>query len=301
MSAALSAAHHGLQVLLVDEYGFPAGHSFGYQPDGELASTRDRLIERVKQHVAVTYLPGTTAQGFYPPDTLLLGPGGSAGFESHRGLARVRARSFVFATGANDVIPLFVNNDTPGIFGGRAIRLFLERDDLRPGRRAVVYGTGTALRETGQLLLHHDIELAALVDPTEAVRSDDHNRRLLDKIRTITNARITSAKGRAWLREVEVSRAGDGKKTTVPCDLLCVVLPGQPAYELPYQAGVEYALSNSVLDEFRVMLPVTRAIASEDAAVSFFVAGEAAGVTDWKKKIESGERSGAEAARSVRA
>ena len=301
MSAALSAAHHGLHVLLVDEHGFPGGHSFGYQPDAELASTRDRLIERVKQHVAVTYLPGTTAQGLYPPDTLLLGPGVSAGFETHRGLARVRARSFVFAPGANDIIPLFENNDTLGIFGERAIRLLLERDDLRPGRRAVVYGAVSTLRATGQLLLHHDIKLVALVDPTEAVKSDDHNRRVLDKIPTITSARITRARGGAWLRAVDVSPVGGGEKTTLSCDLLCVVLPGQPAYELPYQAGVEYALSDAPLDEFRIMRPVTTRGASEDETVSFYVAGEAAGETDWKKKIESGEEAGTQAARAVRA
>lgn len=347
MSAALSSAHHGLDVLLVDEYGVPGGHSFGFHPDAELTSARDQLIERIKGHVSIHYRPNITAQGFYPPDTLLLGPGGSAGFSSAKapvdragttgsladdvsdargsvprtGMKRVRARSFVFSTGANDLVPLFENNDTPGIFGERAIRLLLERDSWRPGRRAVVYGTGTPLRVTAELLLHHGIEVVAVVDPTDAT-SDEQNRGALDKIRTITNAKVAAVKGGTWLRAVEVSRvagpenATDGEsgtgsehtggreKLSLPCDLLCIALPGQPAYELPYQAGFEYALSESPLEEFQVMRPVTRSMTAREElggdAIPFFIVGEASGDTDWRGKIESGKQAGAQAAESVR-
>jgi sarcosine oxidase subunit alpha len=308
MSAALSAAHHGLNVLLVDEYDFPGGHSFGYQSDAELVSARDSLSDKIKRHVAVTYLPGTTAQGFYPPDTLLLGPGGSAGFGTRAAMTRVRARSFVFATGANDAVPLFENNDTPGIFGDRAMRLLLERDNLRPGRRAVVYGTDPAMHAAGELLLHHGIEIAALVDPAQEAPTGGPGGGVFDKTRTIAGARITRASGgawmtrasgRAWIRSVEFSTPGGGK-TALECDLLCVALPGQPSYELSYQAGIEYALSDAPIDELRVMRPVAARGAAEDGSSAFWVTGEAAGETDWRKKIEDGTRAGVEAAAAVR-
>ncbi len=324
MSAALSAVHRGLQVLLVDEYASPGGHSFGYQSEPELAAARDDLVGKVRAHFGIQYLPCVTAQGFYAPDTLLLGPGGSTGFDRYTGLpggpsgsreisgalapshsertgmARVRARSYIFATGANDIVPLFENNDTPGIFGERAVRLFLERDELRPGRRAVVYGTGQALRVTAQLLLHHDIKLIALVDPMRSEKSDEHARRSLDKIRTISEAKITAARGKEWLRGVEVSRDPGGERTSLACDLLCMALPGQPAFELPYQAGISYSLSYSNLDEFRVMIPDTLRSANAGAPTSIFVVGDAAGETDWRRKIEAGAQAGTEAARLVR-
>jgi len=347
MSAALSSAHHGLDVLLVDEYGVPGGHSFGYQPDAELTSARDQLIDRIKGHVSIQYRPNITAQGFYPPNTLLLGAGGSTGFSGAKapvvragttrspaddvsdarssvprtGMKRVRARSFVFATGANDLVPLFENNDTPGIFGERAIRLLLARDNWRPGRKAVVYGAGTPLRVTAELLLHHGIEVVAVADPTDAT-SGEQNRGALDTIRTITNAKVTAAKGGTWLRAVEVSRVtgsenatdresgtgsehtGGREKLSLPCDLLCIALPGQPAYELPYQAGFEYALAESPLEEFQVMCPVTRSMTARGElggdAIPFFIVGEASGDTDWRTKIENGKKAGAQAAESVR-
>jgi sarcosine oxidase subunit alpha len=325
MSAALSAVHHGMSVLLVDEYASPGGHSAGYQSEPELAAARNELIGKLKGHFGVHYLPRVTAQGFYPPDSLLLGPGGSTGFDPYSGglgepigsgevretdpgarlersaMARVRAKSFIFATGANDVIPLFENNDIPGIFGERAIRLLLERDDLRPGRRAVVYGTGSALRLTAQLLLRHDIKIVALVDPLESEKSQEHTRRALDKIRSITEAKITGAKGKEWLREVVVARSPGSERIALPCDLLCLAFPGQPAYELPYQAGISYSLSYSSLDELRVMTPFTLRSGGLNGAPCLFVVGDAAGETDWRRKIEAGTQAGLEAARAVRA
>ncbi|RLC97343.1 MAG: hypothetical protein DRI46_13075, partial [Chloroflexi bacterium] len=307
MAAALSSADHGSTVLLIEEYGFAGGHSFGYQPDDELSSSRDDLAKRITSHPSIDYRPFTTAQGFYPPNTLLLGPGGSTGFDPYRGergqtagaspppgMFRVTSPTFVFATGANDAIPLFENNDTPGIFGSRAVRLLLERDDLRPGRRAVVFGSGSELRTSAQLLLHHDIKLIALVDPIDRAATDSKQRRVLDKMRTITNARIHSARGGEWLRSIDiVSRTGNPKKTRLSCDMLCIALPGQPAYELPYQAGFPYALSNTALEEERMMIPMTTRFESDGESPRFFVVGGAAGITGWREKIENGRSAAA--------
>lgn len=310
MAAAISAAQQGANVLLVDENAFAGGHSFGYQPDGDLGAAREELIRSVSTHASIRYLPGVIAQAFYPPDTLLLAParpgsfreiGGSPETAAPRvGMTCIRAGAFVFATGANDLIPLMENGEKPGIFGERAIRLLLERDDFRPGRRAVVYGMGAPLRVIAQLLLHHDIKLVALVDPTEGAKSDQQNRRVLDKIRTVTAARVVAARGGEWIESVEVSRDGGRERTVLECDLLCVALPGQPAYELPHQAGFEYALADAPLEESRVMLPVAVRSIPENGGPSLFVAGEAAGERDWRIKIEKGRQAGEQAGQSAR-
>jgi len=216
-------------------------------------------------------------------------------------MSRIQARAFVFATGANDLVPLFENNDLPGIFGERAIRLFLERDDFRPGRRAVVYGIGTPLFTTATLLLHHDIELVALVDPVGSATPDERQHRALDRVRMVTGMTVRRAKGKAWLGAVELSPRAAGEKLVLECDLLCVALPGQPAFELAYQAGFEFALSDAPLEACRVMRPASIRRESDDRAVTFLIAGEAAGETDWRKKIESGDQAGREAARALRA
>ncbi len=313
MSAALSAAHHGANVLVVDEGGIPGGHSIGHQADAELASARGQLLEKIDEHMSIEHRLHVVAQAFYPPNTLLLGPGSTrlaAGTKARpgsvppSGMKRVRGRSFVFAPGANDVVPLFENNDTPGIFGERAIRLLLERDAWRPGKRAVVYGAGEALHDAVGLLLHHGIEVAAIVDPTDA-KTESRHHGAPGGIREFAHAKIVAANGGEWLRAVEGTYAGSREKFSLACDLLCIALPGQPAYELPSQAGFEYTLSESPLEEFQVMRPVARSRATRSDAggetISFFLVGEASGERDWKKKIEDGRNTGAEAARESKA
>ncbi|MEJ2721428.1 MAG: 2Fe-2S iron-sulfur cluster-binding protein, partial [bacterium] len=319
MSAALSAAEsfgaagtnaRDHRVLLVDEYGVPGGHSIGFQPDS-IRAERERLSAAVRKHPSITHQPNTTAVGFFPPDTLLIGPGGCTGFDpspgpdagSDRsgagtggGMTRVRARAFVFATGAYDVTPLFRNNDTPGIFGPRAIRLLLERDGLRPGAAAVVYGTGDTLRRTVELLAHHGIQLVHLVDPAAAGPTGPP-----DAAPTNTTgppvargARVTSARGKEWITGVIITGGGTSKKT-LRCDLLCTAFTGQGAYELPYQAGIEYHLSGAEADENRVLVPRTALL--DTGEVTIVLAGETAGHTvDPAGKIADGAEAGKQAA-----
>jgi sarcosine oxidase subunit alpha len=321
MAAAISSAKKGAKVLLVDEYPFPGGHSIGFQSDPELAASRDNLIEGVDRQPSLRYHPRTTALGFYPPDTLLLGPGGSTGFEPYAGRAqtstaiacptpqkvmkKVRARSFVFATGANDIVPVFENNDIPGIFGSRAIRLLLERDGLKPGSHAVVYGTGPALGETAELLLHHEVSVVALIDPSDRLDGLVSSSDKLGGIQQISDTRVARVNGKDWISAVTV--AGDkthggtsSRERSFSCDLLCTAFAGQGAYELPHQAGFEFSLMATPLDENRILLPAqTRFEPTPGAGIVYHIVGEAAGESVWTRKIDVGKEAGRDAAKPL--
>jgi sarcosine oxidase subunit alpha len=316
MSAALAAANRGARVLLVDEYGRPGGHSIGYQADSELVSQRDQCVTQVEFSTSIDYCPRTTAQAFYPPDTLLLGPGGALALDQTfdrstvdkpsgrvalaAGMKKVRAKSFIFATGAYDVIPIFQNSDLPGVFGPRAIRLLLERDRLKPGHRAVVYGVGTALRDVTALLVHHDIQIVAVVDadpnPAGGVR-----RALPDGTRWIQQGRVVRADGGQWLTSITASgrdrRAGRTSTERLSCDLLCTAFAGQGAYELPYQAGFRFELSEDPVHENRVLFPDKSKVRS--GPVTCFAVGEVAGQQTWQQKMTAAEESGNKALQSL--
>jgi sarcosine oxidase subunit alpha len=310
MSAAVAAARTGASVLLVDEYRHAGGHSIGFQNESEIESVRDDLVAKTLANASIDYWPGTTAQALYPPGTLLLGPGGAVGIKEQgdsgaaddrgvmSGLLRVSAKTFVFANGAYDVIPLFDNNDTPGIFGPRAIRLFLERDGLKPGSRAVVYGTDDNLVDLTRYLLHHKLDIAAVVDASAPVagRAD----KIPGDIRCLHNSRVVKASAGKWLSSVTVSNrtgaSAGSKRTTIPCDLMCVAFAGQGAYELAYQAGFEFEMSADPLSESKVMVPVTQSWSNH--GVSFFVVGELTGQKAWQERIRAGEEAGARAVQS---
>ncbi len=302
LSAALAAAKNGGDVLLVDEYAQAGGHSLGFHIDPELTSARNDLTAEVTSHPSLHYFPRTTAQAFFAPNVLLIGPGGSVSPRHASGAAsgiaalhHVRASSFVFATGAYDAIPLFENNDTPGVFGSRAIRLLIDRDGVKPGSRAVVYGTGDTLHDLAHYLGRHGVGISAVVDaaPATATGTDASPA----GVRRFYDSRIAGVRGREWLTKALVSSRDGRKQTTVACDLLCVAFPGQGAYELAYQAGFRFEMSGGPLQENKVMLPSARSMQNEHG-VSFSVVGELAGESEWRVKVQSGREAGARAAQS---
>jgi NADPH-dependent 2,4-dienoyl-CoA reductase/sulfur reductase-like enzyme len=279
-AAAVAAAEDGASVLLVDEYGQPGGNTIGFHSDDQRMSARDNMIARLRATRSIDYLPRTTAQAFYPARTLLLGPGGGVSPSGDpdasptiAAMYRVRASSFVFATGAYDVVPIFENNDTPGVFGSRAIRLLIERDGLLPASRAVVYGIGPQLEASQQFLAHHGINTVAAIDAADST--------------------LVRASGGQWLSSVTVASRKNGASETIRCDMMCIALPGQPAYELAYQAGFKFEMSGDEITETRTMQPTKQSIQNDDG-VSFFVVGELAGQTTWKLETTAGEKVGRE-------
>lgn len=296
-SAALAAAA-GAEVLLVDEYAKPGGHTLGYQADTELAAERDRLIEAVESHPSITHVSQTTAQAFYRPDTLLLGPGGAVDrADGANVMRRVSAPTFIFATGAYDIVPLFENGDAPGVFGSRAIRLFLERDGIVPGRRAVIYGTPPWIDDVRSLLAGRGVDVRAIVDPA---RDRDGSVDEGGRHTPVIAGTIRSARARTWLRSVEVLRKeGERTRTTViSCDLLVTAFRGQGAYELAYQAGFAFQFSRDPVESNSVMLPTAKD-RRDESGTSFYLVGELAGEQDWMQKVEAGRRAGETATRRV--
>lgn len=287
MQAAVSAAEAGAKVLMVDEYPAPGGHSIGTTGDAELHEARDRLRDELERS-SVTCVTGCSAHGFYSGGTLLLGPVLPAP-DNTTGFRRVRAASMVIAAGANDLNPLFENNDTPGVFGARGLRLFLERDGLVPGRRAVIWGTAQECAAAHAMLHAHDINVTAVL----CVEGGGD----LPGARMHRRARVVSAIGGSWLRRVRFE-AADGSAGDIECDLLCVAMPGQPAPELAQQAGFGFELgggaSKDAVEDTRVMLPTSTAIENDGARC--VLVGEAAGVYAWREKVEMAAQAGRAAA-----
>ena len=294
MSAASAAAAAGAEALVVEEYAFLGGHAIGHQLDAAHAASRDDLARKVEDSERITILSGVAAQGFYAPDRLMLAaePHGQPGEEG--GTVKIVAGgAFVFATGAQDLIPLFENNDMPGIFGCRALRLFLERDGLVPGRSAVVYGQAPEIESAVGLLQANGIAVVAVA---AADRSDIAAAPTAGGDRVLMGARLVRAEGREWIVRAVFELHG-GRRVSVPCDLLCVALPGQPAFELSYQAGFAYALGDGPREESRTLLPKELALEPPSEAPRFLV-GQAAAKRDWREKVGHAAAVGTAAARS---
>jgi sarcosine oxidase subunit alpha len=248
MTAALEAASHGAEVLLIDENPVLGG-SLGYArvggDRGRAEDQRRELVGRIEAEPAVTVMMESVCQAWFSDNWLPVTQGNR--------LHKVRARAVVAATGSMEQPLVFRNNDLPGVMLGSAAQRLMRFYAVRPGRRAVVatanddgYAVALDLHEAGT-------EVAAVVD----LRPTPPDSPMIGAAasagigilpgRTISEAHAT--KGYRHVRSVKVARiteegafAAEGE--TIDCDLACTSTGFTPNSALLHHAGATIAFDD---------------------------------------------------------
>lgn len=223
LAAALAAAEHGEQVVLVDEGAIGERIAPG--------ALRDRIIalrDAVASHASVTILERATAMGIFE------GPLVPVIAEDF--LHLVHPGRVVVATGAVERHEVFPGNDLPGVWLGRGASRLAGAHGLTPGR-AMVVATNSA-----EGLLHLEVlqrqaahrgdgaVVAAVVPATLASR-------VPAGVEVIADGHVVEALGSGAVRAVVVQAAG--RRRTVPCDTLVLSLGLEPRDGLFRQAVAE--------------------------------------------------------------
>jgi thioredoxin reductase len=249
-----AAARASGRVLLLDDHQDLGGQRFGAlkylaaQPGGVL----DRLpalgralerIESARENISgrdeITFLGRTRAIAGYQPDGLVLR------CENH--LQTVRFENLIWAAGALDTLGLFPGNDTAGLLGPRALYRLLIRDRLDlAGRQVLVIGGGFDFWLCAALLDAAGARLSLVItaseNPAEISVALDRNWQLTTGLKL---DRIT-AKGEAHLRAsfIPLAAVNSPMKShlVMDADLAVVCCRGKPAYDIPYQLGVDMSL-----------------------------------------------------------
>ena len=131
MSAALEAAGHGLEVLLVEEFPILGGSltyaRFGAEPT-RAQQEHGRLIAEIEASPNITVYTDAVGNGLFADNFLPV-------IRGHR-MCKVRAQQVVVAAGAFEQPMVFRNNDLPGIMlGPGAQRLMRLRGGAWQARR----------------------------------------------------------------------------------------------------------------------------------------------------------------------
>jgi NADPH-dependent 2,4-dienoyl-CoA reductase/sulfur reductase-like enzyme len=178
MAAAIALAECGLVPTLVDEQAEPGGQVYRRGPwsppataqpgptraEREEAALRqrfDRYAHRIER------LPRAIVWGVFP------GPRVAVALEG--GWQLFEARSLVLAPGAHEFVPPFPGWTLPGVLSAGGAQLLAKTMRVRPGRRALVAGTGPFLLVVAEQLLRAGVEVVGVV---EASRSGDLAREL---------------------------------------------------------------------------------------------------------------------------
>lgn len=250
LSAALAASRSGARVIVAEEHPMLGGCLLD-ESDTE-ASLKDWLqasVDELEATAEVSMLPRTTAFAYYDHNYLgllervtdHLGPGASSHLPRQR-LWKVRAKQVVLATGAIERPLAFAGNDRPGIMLSSAVRTYLNRYGVLPGKRAVVFTSNDSAYATA-LDLHTAGAKVTLVDVRNGATGDLVGRAEEAGIRRIEGSCLSATKGGHRVNAVEVRRLNGeadgfvgGGTELIDCDLVAVAGGWNPTIHLHSQS-----------------------------------------------------------------
>jgi methylglutamate dehydrogenase subunit C len=233
LTAALDAAEAGKRVILVEQDNI-LGASLIRDRQELDAEWIDVTAARISA-AGGRILTRTTASGYWEHDLVTLTqriaePGQVPPLGVAQRLWHVRAGEVVLATGSIERPIAFAHNDRPGVMLSQAVRTYVQRFGVVPGKRVVIATNNDDAYKTAEALQEAGVEVVAILDarPSPAGANSD--------IPVYNNAIPLSTKGaRHCLKSV--TALVDGKPQSWNADLLAVSGGFTPVVHLHMQAG----------------------------------------------------------------
>ena len=233
MQAALEAAESGKRVILVEQDNIlgPSLIRDGQEQDADWINAAAARIRAANGLI----LTRTTASGYWEHDLVTLTqrlsePGQVPQNNVAQRLWHVRAGQVILATGSIERPMAFAHNDRPGVMLSQAVRSYVRRFGVVPGKRVVIATNNDDAYKTAQALKEAGAQIVAVLDarPAPAGVNSGH--------RVYNNATPLSTKGaRHCLKNV--SALVDGATLEWDADLLAVSGGFTPVVHLHMQAG----------------------------------------------------------------
>jgi sarcosine oxidase subunit alpha len=233
MQAALDAAEGGKRVILVEQDNVLAPSLLRDSQEQDAAWT-NATAARIRAAGGVI-LTRTTASGYWEHDLVTLTqrisePGQIPAQGVAQRLWHVRAGQVILATGSIERPMAFAHNDRPGVMLSQAVRTYVRRFGVVPGKRVVIATNNDDAYKSAEALKDAGAQIVAIIDarPAPAGANSGH--------RVYNDAVPLSTQGaRHCLKSV--SALVDGKTMDWDADLLAVSGGFTPVVHLHMQAG----------------------------------------------------------------
>jgi len=217
--AAKIAAEAGLDVILAEQEPIFGGrlNSETEKVDGISGSDwAVKIIEELKELDNVRLFLRTTVTGVYDQGTFaavervghhLPDRGSDRPLEC---FWRIVAKNSILAAGAIERAIAFPNNDRPGIMAASAVRTYLNRFGVSPGKSIALFCNNNSAHNTAKDLLESGINVAAIIDSREDSKTD------LD-VPFYNGAEVSNTFGRQGLKSINVKKNNMESKIEVDC------------------------------------------------------------------------------------
>ncbi|ATU94934.1 sarcosine oxidase subunit alpha [Phyllobacterium zundukense] len=241
LAAALTAGRAGARVILVDE-GFELGGSLLHETASIGEKTAGELTQNILAELGslpnVSLLPRTTIFGWYDSNVF----GAVERVQKHlrtidanrpvERLWRIAAKHAILATGAEERPLVFGGNDIPGVMLAGAMRSYLNRHAIAPGKRTVIFTNGPAGYRTAADLEAKGLDVAAIIDSRNDVSIVWGG-----KARVIAGAVVSDAHGAKLVTGVTISSNGASER--IAADALAMSGGWSPVIHLACHRGAK--------------------------------------------------------------
>jgi heterotetrameric sarcosine oxidase alpha subunit len=296
LAAALSAGRSGARVILCDEDFLSGGrlNADARQIDGGPGGLwAQRTHAELASMPQVQVMMRTTVFGVYDGNTYAALERVSdhvrtpAQHQPRQRFWKIIARRAVLASGAIERPLVFSGNDRPGVMMAGAVRTYLNRFNVTPGRRIVILTSCDDGWTTGAALARAQVDVAAIIDARNDVRPD----LLAEARRTHTpvmlGAQILDTQGALALSAVSV-RDAHGRRLRIAADTLAMSGGWNPNTALSTHLGSRPRWSEAI-----------SAFVPGDLPPFMSVVGAAAGEFSLAGALNTGAAAGREAARAA--
>ena len=216
LMAALTAGRAGADVILADEDTAMGGRLLREREEIDGMPAKDWVaasmaeLEGLPNVRLMTRLTVTGAydQGTYGAIERLAGPRATG--KPIECFWRIVAERAILCAGALERPIAFPNNDRPGIMMASAVRAYVNRWGIAPGKSVAVFGNNDDAHRTAHDLIAAGIKVAAVIDSRDGVELDGD-------FPVYTGGRVIATKGRHGLQSITVRHSGGQRDIQTDC------------------------------------------------------------------------------------
>lgn len=246
LEAAIVAKELGARVVIIDDNPVLGGqlikqtHKF-FGSKAHYCGVRGidiaTILTKTVQELGIEVVTSATVVGYYDSDML--------GVLREDTLFPVKAKRYIFATGASENMLAFENADLPGVYGAGAVQTMMNVYGVIPGKRALVIGSGNIGLIVPYQLLQAGVEVAAIVEVLGKVGGYFVHAAKIKRagVPIYLKHTIIEAQGSERVEAGVISEVGEtyecllGTEKIIECDMILIAIGLSPLAELLYQAG----------------------------------------------------------------
>ncbi len=244
IAAAIAAGRSGARVVLVEQ-DFELGGSLLSEPaDSPAEAWRKARLAELEGMANVRIMRRTSAQGLYDGSTVALleqrehlRPDPAKG-EARQIVTTMQAKAIVFATGSVERPLVFGDNDRPGIMLASAVRTYLNRFAIAPGKRAVIVTDNDSAYRTAFDLAANGVAVT-IAELRSTVAEKIGTACSRGGIEILHGMAVSQVTGSRAVNEVELTPLATGIAQRRPCDILCMSGGWSPAVHLTSHTGIK--------------------------------------------------------------